>query len=75
MMSAVGKLTCSGFKTVVYMFHHGGNDIRFNNQEYDILESCRMSDYFDTKYTKVVQIELALQKFEDWKIGNFFNLE
>ncbi len=39
------------------------------------LNGCRISGYFDTKFTAVAQIEPTLQKFEDLKIVKFFNPE
>ena len=39
------------------------------------LIGCRISGYFDTKFTTIVQIELILQQSEDQKIDNILNLE
>ena len=39
------------------------------------MNSCRISDYFDTKFTPLVLIEPILQTFEDLKITNFLNPE
>ncbi len=57
------------------MVNNGGNAVKFINQGNYSPKSCQISDYFDTKYTKVVPIELALQKFEYSKIGNVLNLK
>ncbi len=53
------------------MFNHGGNAVKFNNQENYFPKSCQISDYFDTNYTVVVKIEPTLPKFDDTKISNF----
>ena len=78
MTAVVGKSTCSGFWIVLYMFCHGQNYVRNIYQGDFSLNSPRISDRFDTKFTTVVQhvqIEQNLQKFEDQKFANFLNLE
>ncbi len=47
------------------MFNNGGNAIQFINQENYFPTSCQISEYLNTKYTIVVQIEPALQKIEN----------
>ncbi len=74
-MSVVGKLTCSGFKTGLYTFYHGGNAVRYIKQRGYFLKDGRISVYFDTKYMTICQIEQILHNFEDQKIVNFLNLE
>ncbi len=75
MMSVVGKLTCSGFKTVLYISYHGGNAVRYIKQCGYFMKDGRMSGYFGTKYMSILQIEQILHNFEDRKFANFFNLE
>ena len=74
-MSAVGKSTCSGFKTGLYKSYHGGNTVRYVKQRDYFLKDARISGYFDTKYMTVFRIEQILHNFEDQKLANFFNLE
>ncbi len=57
MMSVVGKSTCSGFKTVLYISHHGRNAVRDIKQRGYFMEDGRISGYFDTKYMTVLRIE------------------
>ncbi len=45
------------------------------NRKMYFLNACRISGYFYTKITTIVQIEPILQKFEDPKIDNILNLE
>ncbi len=74
-MSVVGKSTCSGFKTGLYIFYHGGNDVRYTKQRGNFLKDARISGYFDTKYTTVLRTEQILHNFEDQKFANCFTLE
>ena len=39
------------------------------------MKDGRKSDYFDTKYMAVLQIEQILHNFEDQNFANFYNLE
>ena len=57
------------------MSYHGENALQHINQESFSLNSCRISGYFDTKFTAVGIIEPILHKFEDLKIINFLNPE
>ncbi len=75
MMSVVGKSTCSGFKTGLYISYYGGNVVRYIKQEGHVLKDARISGYFDTKYMTVLQIEQILHNFEGQKFANFLNLE
>ncbi len=75
MMSVVGKSTCSGFKTGFYISYHGGNAVRYIKERGSFLKDGRISEYFDTKYMTVLQIEQILHNFEDQKFANFLNLE
>ncbi len=45
------------------------------NQVGLFLNGCRISSYFDTKFTAIVLIELTLHKFEDLNIQKLLNLE
>ena len=45
------------------------------NQESIFLDDCRISGYFDTKFTAVFLVEQILCTFEDLKIANILNLE
>ncbi len=60
MMSVVGKSTCSGSKTGLYIFYHGGNAVRYIKERSYFLKDGRISGYFDTKFLKVLQIEQIL---------------
>ncbi len=71
-MSVVGKSTCSGFKTGLYISYHDGNAVRYIKERSYFLKDGRISGYFDTKYMTVLQIEQILHSFEDWTIANFF---
>ncbi len=75
MMSVVGKSTCSGFKTVLYISHHGRNAVRDIKQRGYFMEDGRISGYFDTKCMAILWIEQILHNFEDQKFATFFNLE
>ncbi len=75
MMSVVGKSTCSGFKTGLYIFYHGGNAVRYIKQRGYFMKDVRTSGHFDTKYMTVLRIEKLLHNFEDQKFANFLNLE
>ena len=75
MMSVVGKSTCSGFKTGLYISYHGGNAVSYINQRSYFLKNGLISGYFDTEYMTVLQTEHILHNFEDQKIANFFNIE
>ncbi len=74
-MSVVGKSTCSGFKTGLYISYHGGNAVRYIKQMCYFMKDPGISGYFDTKYMTVLRIEQTLHNFEDQKFANFFNLE
>ena len=74
-MSVVGKSTCSGFKTGLYISYHGGNAVRYIKQRGYFMKDGRISGYFDTKYMTVLRIEQILHNFEDQKFANFLNLE
>ncbi len=44
MMSVVGKSTCSGFKTGLYISYHGGNAVRYIKQrDYFMKDAQRQS--------------------------------
>ncbi len=68
MMSVVGKSTCSGFKTGLYISYHGGNAVRFIKHRGYFMKDARISGYFDSKYMTVLQIH----NFEHQKICPFF---
>ena len=74
-MSVVGKSTCSGFKTGLYISYHGGKVVRYIKQRANVMKNARISSYFDTKYMAVLRIEQILHNFEDQKFADFFNLE
>ncbi len=74
-MSVVGKSTCSGFKTGLYISYHGGNAVRYIKQRVYFMKDGWISGYFDTKYIAILWIEPILHNFEDQKIANFLNLE
>ncbi len=74
-MSVVGKSTCSGFKTGLFICYHGGNAVRYIKQRDYFLKDARIPGYIDTKYMTVPRIEQILHNFEDQKFANFFNLE
>ncbi len=57
------------------MNYHRETTIQPINKRMYFLISCRISDYFDTKFTTIVQIEPILQQSEHQKIGNILNLE
>ncbi len=63
MMSSVGKSTCSGFKTGLYISYRGGNDVRCIKQGVYFMTDGRISGYFDTKYLVILQIEQILYNF------------
>ncbi len=69
-MSVVGKSTCSGLKTRLYISYHGWNAVRYIKQRVYFMKDDRI--YFDTKYMTVLQIEQILQYFEYWKFAHFF---
>ncbi len=74
-MSVVGKSTCSGFKTGLYLSNHGGNPVRYIKQKGYFLKDARITGYFDTKYMTVLPIEQILHNFEYQKFTDFLNLE
>ncbi len=74
-MSVVGKSTCSGFKTGLYICYHGGNAVRYIKQRDYFLKYAWISGYFDTKYMTVLRIEQILHNFEDQKFAHFLYLE
>ncbi len=53
-MSVVGKSTCSGFQTGLYISYHDGNAVRYIKQRGYIMKAGRISGYFDTKYMTVL---------------------
>ncbi len=73
-MSVVGKSTCSGSKTGLYISYHGGNAVRNINHRSNFLKDARIPSYFDSKYMTVLHIEQILHNFEDQNIDNFLNL-
>ncbi len=73
-MSVVGRSTCSGFKTGLYIFYHRGNAVRYIKQRSYFLKDGQISGYFDTKYMTVLQIDQILRNFEDQKIANLLTL-
>ncbi len=75
MMSVVGKSTCSGLKTGLYISYHGGNAVRCIKQRGYFVKDGRISGYFDTKYMTLLRKQQILCNFEDQKIANFLNLE
>ncbi len=62
-MSVVGKSTCPGFKTGLYISYHGGNAVRYIKQRVYFIKDGRISDYFDTKYMTALRIDQILHKF------------
>ncbi len=75
MMSVVGKSTCSGFKTGMYISYHGENAVMYIKKRDYFMKDGRISGYSDTKYMRVLRTEPILHYFEDQKSANFFNLE
>ena len=74
-MSVVGKSTCSGFKTGLYILsYHGEKTVGYIKKRGYFLKDGRISGYFDTSYMTDLQIEQILHNFEDQKIA-FFYLE
>ena len=74
MMSVVGKSTCSGLKTGLYIYYHGENAVRYFTQRGYFVKDCQISGYSDTKYVTVLQIEQILHDFEDQKCAIFLPL-
>ncbi len=74
-MSVVGKSTCSGLKTGLYISYHGANAVKYTKQRGYFMKDDRIPGYFDTKYLTLLQIEQIWHNFEDQKLANFFNLE
>ena len=61
MMSVVGKSTCSGFQTGLYISCHDENAVRYIKERGYVMEAGRISGYFDTKYvTKYVTKKLPI---------------
>ena len=54
MMSVVGKSTCSGFKTGLYISYYGGNAVK---QKGYFMKDPGISGDFDIKYMTVLRIE------------------
>ena len=54
---------------------HGESTLQPINKRMYFLIACRISGYFDTKFTTILQIEPILQQSEDQKIDNIWNLE
>ncbi len=75
MMSVVGKSTCSGFKTGLYISYHGEKAVRYVKQRGYFLKDARISGHFDTKDMTVRQTEQILYNSEDQKFATFFTLE
>ena len=73
-MSVVGKSTCSGFKTGLYISYHGRNTVRHIKQKGYFMKDARISGYFGTKYMTVLRIEQILHNFVDQQFANFFTL-
>ncbi len=71
-MSVVGKSTCSGFKTGLYISYHSGNALRDIKGWGYSLKDDRISSYFDAKYMTLLQI--VLHNSDDQNIVNFFTL-
>ena len=57
------------------MNYHSESAFQPINKKRYFSNACRISGYFDTKCTTIVQIEPILQKSEDLKIDNILNLE
>ncbi len=57
------------------MSYHDKGTIQSIKKRKHLLNGCRISGYFDTKFTTIAQIELILQKSKDPKIDNILNLE
>ena len=74
-MSVVGKLTCSGLKTWLYITYHARNDVRYIKEGSYFMKDGRISSNFDTKSMAILQIEFFLHNFEDRKSAKFFNLK
>ena len=53
-MSVVGKSTCSGFKTGLYISYQGGNAVRHIKQRGYFLRDARIFGYFGTNYMAVL---------------------
>ncbi len=71
MMSVVGKSTCSGFKTVLFISYHGGNAVRYIKLRGYFMKDGRIFGYFDTKCMAVLRIEQILHKFDVQNMANF----
>ena len=72
MMSVVGKSTCSGFKTGLYLSCHSGNALtRYIKQRVYFMKDAQIPGFFDTKYMTVLRIEQILHNFEDQKFADF----
>ena len=54
---------------------HGECTLQAINKRVYFLNSCRISGYFETKFTTIAQIEHILQESEDLKMDNILNLE
>ena len=54
---------------------HGENALQYINKSMYFTNSCRISGYFDTKFTTIAQIEQILQESKDPKIDNILNIE
>ncbi len=53
-MSVMGKSTCSGLKTVLYISYHPGNAVRYIKQGGYLMKDAQISGYFDVKYISVL---------------------
>ena len=71
MMSVVGKSTCSGFKTGLYVSYHGANAVGYIKERSYFLRDGQISGHFDTEFMSILQIEQISHNFEDQKMANF----
>ena len=71
MMSVVGKSTCPGFKTGLYISYHGENAVRYIKHRGYFMEDGRIPGYFDTKYMSVPRTEQSLHNFKVKKLPIF----
>ena len=74
-LRVVGKSTCSGLKTGLYISYHGRNAVRYIKERSYFQKDGRISGYFDTKYMAILRIEQILHNFEDQEFAHFSNLK
>ena len=74
LMSVVGKSTCSGFKTGLYISYHGGNAIRYIQQKGYFMRDARISGYFHTKYMTGSIFRISTPLFIYIYIYMYFNV-